>query len=102
MSLTARERIALEIVNCGEHRDVCCAADKRVFDKLAYWMQIFGRDGAYELILLACTCQSKVVNPPTPPGPPAPPPPLPPAPPPATPPLACSELPPKRVVPAPY
>jgi hypothetical protein len=88
------EKVVTDIQFCGKYRELMCLCPRPTFDLITSWLNKFGKEATYELILLICDCA--VPTPPTPPTPstpttpgdpglpPIPPPPTPPTPPPPT------------------
>jgi len=93
------EHVVTDIQFCNKYRELICMCPRPTFDLLTSWLNKFGKEATYELILLICDCAVPV--PPTPPTqntptgdlPPIPTPPTPPAaPPPAGPPTQTQPL----------
>lgn len=103
------EKIVNDIQFCGKYRELMCLCPRATFDLVTEWIEKFGKERTYDLIMLVCDCTvppppvgppPATPPPPTtstpglPPGmPPPPTPPAPPAPPPQTstpPPAACT------------
>lgn len=49
--------LMMEIANCGAHQDVKCLCSKATYDKIARWIDIYGIQGTWNLIRLACCAQ---------------------------------------------
>jgi hypothetical protein len=83
------DKMMMRAVMCGAHRDLCCLANRELFDKVMEIRRIHGEDKLWELVeVCLCQAQPPPALPPAVSYPPATPVSLPPQQPPVAPPVS--------------